>query len=56
MKHIDLWYHFIHLCVDNGSFALIWVPSHSNIADILMKALLCPAFDSLQASIGLLPH
>ena len=32
MKHIDLWYHFIHLCVDNGSFVLIWVPSHCNPA------------------------
>ena len=52
-KHIDLHFHFIREHIDNSSFTLIWVPSHRNIADILMKALPRLAFERLCLSLGL---
>ena len=55
-KHIDIQYHFIHFHINNGSFLLIWVSSHCNIADILTKALPYPAFETLCFSIGLVPQ
>jgi len=36
---VDVHFHFIHLHVNNGSSVLIWIPSHRNIADVLMKVL-----------------
>ena len=52
-KHIDIRYHFIRFHIDDGSFILIWIPSHLNIADVLTKALPRPAFDKLRTSLGL---
>ena len=53
-KHIDIRYHFICLHINNGSFTLIWIPSHLNIADILTKALPHPAFDKFRLFLGLI--
>ena len=52
-KHIDIRYHFVREHVDNGTFRLIWLPSHKNIADILTKPLPRPLFSKLSTSIGL---
>lgn len=38
-KHINIYPHFIHKHVDNGSFTLIWILSHHNITNIFTKAL-----------------
>jgi len=43
-KHIDIRYHFIRECIENGVFLPHWLPSHRNVADILMKALPRPLF------------
>ena len=55
-KHIDLRYHFIREHVDNGSFTLIWVPTHLNVADVLTKALPRPAFTQFCSLLGLVSH
>jgi hypothetical protein len=52
-KHIDLRYHFIREHIDNNIFQLIWVPSHSYIADILTKPLPRPAFIKLLRMLGM---
>ena len=38
-KHIDIWYHFIHFVVQEGSVKLIYCPTDEMTADILTKAL-----------------
>ena len=52
-KHIDIQYHFICEHVDNGTFRLIWLPTHKNISDILMKPLPRSVFSKLLAALGL---
>ena len=52
-KHIDIRYHFIREHVDNGTFRLIWLPTHKNISDILMKPLPQPVFSKLSAALRL---
>ena len=52
-KHIDIQYHFIREHVDNGTFHLIWLPTHKNILDILTKPLPQPIFSKLSAALGL---
>ena len=38
-KHIDVWYHFIHECIADGSIDLKLVGTNDMVADILMKSL-----------------
>jgi hypothetical protein len=38
-KHIDLRYHFIRNCIDNGILAVDYIPREDNPADIFTKAL-----------------
>jgi hypothetical protein len=53
-KHIDIRYHFIREYIENGIFSPCWVPSHKNIADVLMKALPRPLFATHVNSLQLL--
>lgn len=43
-KHIDVRYLFIREHIAKDTFLLKWLPSHRNMADILMKALARPLF------------
>jgi hypothetical protein len=52
-KHIDLRYHFIRECVDNGSIAAEFVTTKDQLADILTKALERVKFHELKARIGM---
>lgn len=38
-KHIDIWYHFIRDKVLKGAIVLGYVPSNSQVANILTKPL-----------------
>lgn len=38
-KHIALRYHFIREALANGQLSLVWVGTHSNLADLFTKAL-----------------
>ncbi|KIK15153.1 hypothetical protein PISMIDRAFT_16718 [Pisolithus microcarpus 441] len=43
-KHIDVRYHFLQEHVSKGVFALRWIPTHQNVADILTKPLARASF------------
>ena len=38
-KHIDIQYHFVHKCVENGDIELEYCPTADMVADALTKAL-----------------
>ena len=38
-KHIDICYHFIKFCIQDGSIDLIYCPTEDMVADILTKSL-----------------
>jgi hypothetical protein len=52
-KHIDIRYHFIHECVENGSISAKFVSTKNQLADILTKALGRVRFHELNARIGI---
>jgi hypothetical protein len=52
-KHIDIRYHFIREHVDAGTFRLVWLPSHKNVADIFTKPLPRPNHTRLSQGLGL---
>ncbi|KAJ3531525.1 hypothetical protein NM688_g7562 [Phlebia brevispora] len=45
-KHIDIRHHFVRECIESNDLAVTHCPSESNAADILTKALPCPAHDN----------
>lgn len=53
-KHIDLRYHFIRDCVENGSIVVEFIGTSEQKADILTKALGRTQFQSLRERIGVL--
>jgi len=54
-KHIDLWFHFIHEAVTDGTVTLTYCPTQVMMADILTKLLNCRKTGELAGSLGLLP-
>lgn len=52
-KHIDIRYHYIRECCENGSILVRYVPSAENVADILTKPLAYPQFKQLRSFLGL---
>lgn len=46
-KHIDIQYHYVRECVQNGLARLEFVPTKEQIADILTKALDTTSFNRL---------
>jgi hypothetical protein len=42
MKHIDLRYHFIRWCVNNGIIDMHYIPGSDNFADLFTKPLAAP--------------
>ena len=52
-KHIEIDRHFISKKVNNGIVELRYVPTRSQIADILTKALPKESFDELNSNLGL---
>jgi hypothetical protein len=52
-KHIDTRWHYIHEHVQHGEIAVSSVPGKENIADILTKALGCPAHKKFVFMLGL---
>ena len=52
-KHINVKWHYIRECTENGSIAVSYVPSRDNVADILTKALPAPQFTRLRSFLGL---
>jgi len=51
-KHIDVRYHFIWECVDEGGIVLSYTETEQQLADVLTKALGRVRFQKLQDMIG----
>ena len=54
-KHIDIRYHYIRECVQNGQIELQYCPTNDMKADIFTKPLARPQFEYLRGEIGLFP-
>ena len=51
-KHIDIRFHFIRECIENGEITVKHVCSRAQKADILTKALGRLMFEEMRSSIG----
>ncbi len=51
-KHIDIRYHYVRECVEDGKIVLIYIPTNQQAADILTKNLAYVKFQELRSSIG----
>lgn len=51
-KHIDIRYHFIWECVENGEIIVQHVSSEGQRADSLTKALTAVKFETMRALLG----
>jgi len=52
-KHIDIRYHFIRNNIKRGDIKVIYVPSKSNLTDLLTKPLPPVDFTRLRLLLGL---
>ena len=52
-KHIDVRYHFIRECVEEGRIALKFITTEQQMADGLTKALGRVCFQELRKKIGI---
>ena len=52
-KHINMRYHFIRECVNNGHIALDYVPTNAMVADALTKPLAVGPFSRFVSQVGL---
>jgi hypothetical protein len=50
-KHVDVKYHFVTECVENGEVELKWVSTHEQQADIFTKALPAPIFHQFRKQL-----
>jgi hypothetical protein len=53
-KHIDLRFHFIRECVEDGKVAVEHIGTTNQLADILTKSLGRIQFQDLRATIGII--
>ena len=50
-KHVDVKYHFVTECINNGEVALRWISTKDQQADIFTKALPQPIFEHFRAQL-----
>ena len=50
-KHVDVKYHFVTDCIDEGAVQLKWIPTREQQADIFTKALDVQTFTGLRAQL-----
>jgi hypothetical protein len=55
-KHIDIQYHFLRNSVQKGAVVLKYVPSNSQVVDILAKPLAKGEFEMLRETLGLVKN
>jgi hypothetical protein len=51
-KHIDIRYHYVRECIQEGKVVLVYIPTYEQTADILTKNLAAPKFQELRSEIG----
>jgi hypothetical protein len=54
LKYIDLHFHSVRERIVDKTFAVFWVNTHQQLADMLTKALPAPAFERGQEALSLL--
>jgi hypothetical protein len=52
-KHIDIRYHFIRECVEQGRVGIDYIRTNDQLADVLTKALGHLVFQGLRRRIGM---
>jgi hypothetical protein len=52
-KHIDIRYHFIRECVEQGRVGIDYIRTNDQLADVLTKALGRLVFQGLRRRIGM---
>jgi len=50
-KHVDVKYHFVTDCIDEGAVQLKWIPTREQQADIFTKALDVQTFTGFRAQL-----
>ena len=55
-KHIDIRYHYVRECVEDGKIVMLYIPTNQQAADILTKNLTHVKFIELRDKIGLQIH
>ena len=55
-KHIDIQHHFIHECVEDGTFHIIHCPTHLMLANVLTKLLPFPMFSCCHDGLSLVSN
>jgi hypothetical protein len=53
-KHIEIRYHFIRQCVENGNIDVQFVRTEDQLSDILTKSLARVQFQELRRRIGII--
>ena len=53
LKHIDIWYHFIHEYVEEGRVNIVYVSTDKMIADTLTKPLGTTKFEGFRSQLGI---
>ena len=52
-KHIDIHYHYVRGCIEEGKVELVYIPTNEQLADILTKNLSFDKFAQLRSKIGI---
>ena len=52
-KHIDIRYHYVRGCIEEGKVELVYIPTNEQLADILTKNLSFDKFAQLRSKIGI---
>ena len=56
MKHIGIWYHFVHEAVEDGKTSVVYILSDDNPTDIFTKPFTKPKFHPYVELLGLWPN
>lgn len=51
-KHIDIRHHFVRDCIENNTIVLKYIPTDSQVADMMTKALPCVKFENFRKSLN----
>jgi hypothetical protein len=52
MKHIEIWYHYIHDMVQKGLVKLQYVGTYEQVVDVLTKPITRVNFEYLRGKLG----
>jgi hypothetical protein len=53
LKHIEIWYHYIHDMVQRGAISLQYVGTYEQVADVLTKPMSRVKFEHFRDKLGI---